>query len=125
MRSLLVTNGCDLAARLRSRERTVKRRKKIPGGEEQSIGSRGLAPDHPLLVQQIIDHFDAIAHLRLRPLGHGNHRSADLAGLDVIKRGDAFRPAFFQLLFVACHARPSYDLPSTTYQLPAILTPAN
>src|SRR4026209_2613820 len=91
-------------------------------GQEQPIGA--LAPDHPLLVQKVVDHFDAVAHLRLRPPGHGNHRPADLAGLDVIKRGDAFRPAFFQLLFVACHARPSYDHPAIL-NLRAILTPGN
>jgi hypothetical protein len=63
-----------------------------------------LTPDDTLLVEEIIDHFDAVAHLRLRPLGHGNHRSADFSWLDVIKRRDSFRPALFQLLFVACHA---------------------
>jgi hypothetical protein len=67
----------------------------------------GLTPDDTLLVQEIIDHFDAIAHLSLCSLGHGNHRSADFPWLDIIKRRDAFRPALFQLLFVACHAWPS------------------
>lgn len=74
-----------------------------------------LTPDDSLLVQEIIDHFDAVPHLGLCPLGHRDHRAANLPWLDVIKRGDAFRPALFQLLFVACHAYPPYAELSNSY----------
>jgi hypothetical protein len=70
--------------------------------KNEAVGS--LAPDDTLLVQEVIDHFDAIAHLGLCPFGHRNHRAADFPRLDVIKRRDPFRSALFQLLFVACHA---------------------
>src|ERR1044071_5851057 len=71
---------------------------------------KNLAPDYALLIEQIIDHFNAVAHLRLCALGHRDHRTTDFSGLDVVKRRDAFRPALFQLLFIACHARSSFKM---------------
>src|SRR5690349_2881769 len=74
--------------RLRSGGSTVKRRR-----EGTPVGNRtSLTPDHAFLVEKIIDDFDAITHLRLCALGHGNDRSADLPRFDIIKRRDAFRP---------------------------------
>jgi hypothetical protein len=34
-------------------------------------GSTGSAPDDAFLIEEVIDHFDAIAHLNLGLFGHG------------------------------------------------------
>jgi len=41
--------------------------------------SEQLAPDYALLIQEIVDDFKAVAHLRLRLLGHGKNGSHQLA----------------------------------------------
>src|SRR4029078_13400343 len=93
---LLLWQVYKVLERLRSGGSTVKRRR-----EGTPVGNRtSLTPDHAFLVEKIIDDFDAITHLRLCALGHGNDRSADLPRFDIIKRRDAFRPALFEFLFV-------------------------
>jgi hypothetical protein len=97
-----VTGNDNVPARLRSAKRTVKRREGDLRRKESGKGA--LTPYDTLLVQEIIDDLDAITHLCLCPLRHGNHGTADLPRLDVIQGRDPFRAAFFQLLSVACHA---------------------
>lgn len=41
------------------------------------------APDDTFLIEEVFDHFDAIAHLDLRLFGHGQDRSDELTGLHI------------------------------------------
>jgi len=117
---LLYQGGKGVPARLRSGKRTVKwERKRADATENES-----LTPDHALLVQKIIDDFNAVAHLGLCALRHGNDGSTDFPWLDIVERGDAFRPAFLQLLFITCHACPSF-LMNPAIPEPAIAGPMN
>ena len=57
--------------------------------------TRSSAPDHALLIEEVIDHFDAITHLDLRLFGHGEDgtdqlekRGADgIPSLDDVESG--------------------------------------
>lgn len=50
-------------------------------GKSRKMGEKSelLAPDYALLIQEIVDDFKAVAHLRLRLLGHGKNGSHQLA----------------------------------------------
>ncbi len=51
------------------KERTKAREVCQDGGViygDSGDGARSSAPDHALLIEEVIDHFDAIAHLDLR-----------------------------------------------------------
>lgn len=76
------------------------------GEEKLKFEEEKLAPDHPFLIEEIINDFDAVTHLRLRPFRHRNDGSADLARLNIVQGRNPVGPAFFELLFVACHAHP-------------------
>lgn len=76
-------------------------------GEEKPIfEEEKLAPHHPFLIEEIIDDFDAVTHLRLRPFRHRNDGSADFARLNIVQGRNPVGPALFEFLFVACHAQP-------------------
>lgn len=66
-------------------------RKGLCGELQEGTSSRRevLAPDNPLLVQEVIDDFDAIAHLYLGSLGHGQHSPDQLARLHIMQGRNA------------------------------------
>lgn len=66
-----------MAKSVRRRERTVKRATLDRGFREWR--TRGSAPDDAFLIEEVIDHFDAIAHLDLRLFGHGEDGTDQLA----------------------------------------------
>jgi len=73
-------------------------------------GAVFLTPDNTFLIQEIIDDFNAIAHLSLCAFRHGNHGPADFSRLDIIEGRNTLGSALFKLLFVASHALPpTYD----------------
>ena len=65
---------------------------------------RSSAPDNTLLIEEVIDHFDAITHLDLRLFRHGKDGTDQLARLDFVERRNPFRSTLLQLLSVTCHA---------------------
>lgn len=65
---------------------------------------RSSTPDDAFLIEEVVDHFDAITHLDLRLFGHGEDGTNQLSRFDVVERRNPVRSTFFQLLSVACHA---------------------
>lgn len=61
------------------------------------------APDNAFLIEEVIDHFDAITHLHLGFFGHRKDSTEELAWLHVIERRNPFRSTPFELLSVTCH----------------------
>lgn len=65
-----------------------------------------LTPDDALLVQEIVDDFDAIAHLYLRLFGHGQHGPDQLARLHIMKGRDARAGNLFELAAETGQGKP-------------------
>jgi hypothetical protein len=72
-----------------------------PGIQELEGGSS--APDDAFLIEEVVDHFDAITHLDLRLFGHREDGTDQLARFDIVERRNPVGPTLFQLLSVACH----------------------
>lgn len=70
------------------------------------VEARGLAPDNPLLVQEVIDDFDAIAHLYLRFLGHGKYSPDQLTGLHIVQGRNAFIGDLFKVTAKTGQGKP-------------------
>ena len=64
---------------------------------------RSSAPDDALLIEEVVNHFDAITHLDLRLFGHWEDGTDQLARFDVVKRWNSVRSTLFKFLPVACH----------------------
>jgi hypothetical protein len=64
---------------------------------------RGLAPDDAFLIEEVVDHFDAITHLDLRFLGHWKDGTDQLARFDVVERRNSVRSTLLKFLPVARH----------------------
>lgn len=77
----------------------------------------GLAPNDAFLIEQVVDDFDAIAHLRLRAFRHWDYGSYNFAWFDIVERGNSVTGTSFELLSVACHV----GLPSGSVQAQQIL----
>lgn len=66
----------------------------------------GLAPNNLLLVQEVVDDFDAVAHLQLRLLGHRKHCTHQLARLHIMEGRNAFIGELFKLTAKTGQGRP-------------------
>ena len=53
-------------------------------GKERGEWTERLTPNDSFLIQEIIDHLDAVPHLGLGLFRHGNDRTHNLARLDII-----------------------------------------
>jgi hypothetical protein len=84
-------------------EGPVKMEPSIEGIQE--VGNVSSAPDDSFLIEEVVDDFDAIAHLDLRLFRHGKDRTDQLARFDVVERRNSVKSTLFQLLSVTCHGR--------------------
>jgi len=66
----------------------------------------GSAPDNAFLIEEVIDHFDAVTHLNLRLFRHRENGANQLARLNVVERRNAMGSTLFQLLSKTCHSYP-------------------
>ena len=64
----------------------------------------GSAPDDAFLIEEVVDHFDAVTHLNLRLFRHRENGTNQLTRLNVVERRNAMRSTFFQLLSKTCHS---------------------
>ena len=65
-----------------------------------------LTPDDALLVQEIVDDFDAIAHLYLCLFGHGQHGPDQLARLHIMQGRNARAGNLFELAAETGQGKP-------------------
>ena len=68
--------------------------------------TRGLTPDHSLLIQEVLNHLDAVPHLDLRLFRHGKYGPNQLAGFHIHERGDVFTRQLFKIAAKASQGRP-------------------
>ena len=71
----------------------------------QWAGGRS-APDNPFLVQEIVDDFNAIPHLDLGLLRHGEHGPHELTWLKIRERWDISTRELFEITPKTCQGRP-------------------
>jgi hypothetical protein len=64
---------------------------------------RSSTPDDPFLIEEVIDDFDAVAHLNLGFFGHWENGTDQFSGFDIVKRGNSITSTLFKFLPVTCH----------------------
>lgn len=65
-----------------------------------------LTPDDPFLIQQVVDDFDAVAHLNLSLFGHGDDGSHQFSGFNFIQRRKIRAWALFEIAAKTCQGKP-------------------
>jgi len=75
-------------------------------GRQIGIMLRNLAPDYLFLVQEILDHLNAVPHLNLSLFGHGKHGTDQFPRLHVHERGNSLTRQFFEVASKASQGRP-------------------
>jgi hypothetical protein len=63
-------------------------------------------PDDALLIQEVFDHFNTVAHLDLGLLGHGQHRANQLPRFHIHKGRNSLTRRFFKIAAEASQGRP-------------------
>jgi len=76
-----------------------------------------LGPDNSFLIEEVLNHFHAVAHLGSSALGHGNDSAINSSGFHIVK----CRSSAFTLFFMTRHVLISMVEPSIPKHMTGML----